>query len=553
LFDPEYDACGQVTINGYVGADDGVITRLSWDWGDGVIADSWFPAYHQYAANGRYSVHVTAYSSTGGTRAEEATADVTNADDPGCGTSTIVLDLHDPEYGMCGDVSVNGYVGANDGSSITRLSWDWGDGVIADSWFPANHHFSADGAYLIRVTAYSNTGSTRTESVSAVVTNAEAANCGYKLRLHPAVILLRDGHTSETLRPELRDPDGKLVSLVGRQVTFTSSHPPLAQVAASGAVSSTGFGEAQIEAAVAGFSQHATARVIAGRFHVNPAIQLLSPSGPASGTLTLYAANADGTLVNLQGYAVTFQGGNYVANVNAQGTVTALAPPLSFGHSPYFNAGLDGQPSNNASFTRVTTDALGLNMNLYTGEHVAFWTADQMGSYPYGQLMGDLQVLLVSDHAYRLEQRLAGTTPFNGDTQFMVLDPGFDADGTVPCGLAGNPLRLGIGVDNGRSCFGGVDWLQWGIMYHEMGHNFMVQQPFLDWLSGISDPIDYSEGMASMLGIYARDAFLLPLAVGLRRRRRVAWPWVRQRESAADLLDRRVLRSGGRGPVIAFP
>jgi hypothetical protein len=86
------------------------------------------------------------------------------------------------------------------------------------------------------------------------------------------------------------------------------------------------------------------------------------------------------------------------------------------------------------------------------------------------------------------------------------------------CGLAGNPLRLGIGVDNGRSCFGGVDWLQWGIMYHEMGHNFMVQQPFLDWLSGISDPIDYSEGMASMLGIYARDAFLLPLAVGLRRR-----------------------------------
>ena len=286
---------------------------------------------------------------------------------------------------------------------------------------------------------------------------------------------------------------------------------------ASGTVSGTGFGEAQIEAAVAGFPWHATARVIAGRFRVKPAIQLLSPTGPATGALTLYVANADGTPVDLQGHASHVPGRKLRRQRGPPGDRYRSCAPAEFqGLTLLQRRDWMARLSNNASFTRVTTNTLGLSMSLYTGEHVAFQVADQVGPYPYGQLMDDLQVVDVTDHAYRLEQWLTGTTPFNGDTQFLVMDPGYDADGTVPCGLSGNPLRLGVGVDNLRSCFGGVDWLQWGIMYHELGHNFMVQQPFFDWLSGLTDPGDYSEGMATMLGVYAIDTLVKhPDAYGL--------------------------------------
>ena len=65
LLSPEYSSCGNVSINGVVLTSSGTITRLSWDWGDGVVVDSWFPATHRYGTNGSYTVTVTAFSSTG--------------------------------------------------------------------------------------------------------------------------------------------------------------------------------------------------------------------------------------------------------------------------------------------------------------------------------------------------------------------------------------------------------------------------------------------------------------------------------------------------------
>ena len=130
--------------------------------------------------------------------------------------------------------------------------------------------------------------------------------------------------------------------------------------------------------------------------------------------------------------------------------------------------------------------------------------------------MTTLQAVTVSDHTYRLEQRLSGVTPFGGDTQYFAMDPGYAGDGTVPCGLSGNPVRLGITVDSLNSCLGGTDWLHWGVMYHEMGHNFMIQQPFFNLVWGMPNEGQYNEGMASMLAIYAIDTMLdNPVAYGL--------------------------------------
>ena len=250
---------------------------------------------------------------------------------------SIDLDLGAPEYSPCGDVSINGYVGTDQGS-VTRMSWDWGDGVVADSWFPAVHHYATDGTYTVAVTAYTNMGETGTATTTVIIANATSADCDLILRLHPPSLLLRDGVVSQSLHLEIRDATGQLISPIGHQAIFTSTNPSLVQVNAAGLVTGSGFGEAEIQASVQGVARPAKARVILGRFRVTPSILLLSLASQPTGALAINVSNADGTPVNLGSHTTGFTGGTYVASVNAGGTVTAHAPPVNFGDSPYFDA-----------------------------------------------------------------------------------------------------------------------------------------------------------------------------------------------------------------------
>jgi hypothetical protein len=99
------------------------------------------------------------------------------------------------------------------------------------------------------------------------------------------------------------------------------------------------------------------------------------------------------------------------------------------------------------------------------------------------------------------------------------MDPGIDADGTVPCGLNGNPVRLGVGVDNLRSCLGATDYLHWGVMSHEIGHNFMSgsQRAFADLITPLANKTTFIEGIATFLGFAAQEELLrIPSAYGLQ-------------------------------------
>ncbi|MEW8015109.1 MAG: hypothetical protein AB2807_10080 [Candidatus Sedimenticola endophacoides] len=44
------------------------------------------------------------------------------------------------------DVQVNGVVVPDPPgcTKVVRIAWDWGDGVVGDSWFPAQHTYDAD-------------------------------------------------------------------------------------------------------------------------------------------------------------------------------------------------------------------------------------------------------------------------------------------------------------------------------------------------------------------------------------------------------------------------
>jgi hypothetical protein len=84
IFEPDYLACGEVSVNGVVTTDQGVITSIEWDWGDGSTETSWFPAKHRYAHNGSYIVTVTGISSSGNCHREQQQVDISGTDDGGC-------------------------------------------------------------------------------------------------------------------------------------------------------------------------------------------------------------------------------------------------------------------------------------------------------------------------------------------------------------------------------------------------------------------------------------------------------------------------------------
>ena len=122
---------------------------------------------------------------------------------PAVGASgTITLNLGVPEYHSCGDVSINGVV-LMDGGNITRLSWNWGDGVTVDSWFPASHTYKQNGSDPVQVIAYANTGETKSAAISVNINNAEDVLCGYSVRVLPETVVLRAGKTSENLQVDI--------------------------------------------------------------------------------------------------------------------------------------------------------------------------------------------------------------------------------------------------------------------------------------------------------------------------------------------------------------
>ncbi len=417
--------------------------------------------------------------------------------------TTVILNLGQPQILACGDVSINGGVSTSSGT-ITNLSWNWGDGFVTNSFFPATHRYAANGQYTVVVTAFACTGETNTASTSVVITNATDPACSYTVMVYPSTVSLMKGKTSENLTVELRDANGQAVSLVGQAISFVSTNPSIIQVNAGGVVSSTGFGEAQIQVTVAGFTTF-NVQAVAGEFRVEPPILLLTPVGQSTGQLTIVAKNANGTPFNLAGHSVSYSGGNAVATVSQGGLVTALRPPQTFPESPIIWANIDGMASHNGSMIRVTSSSLGLALQTFPGDYISYLASPQFGPYPYAQLIQNLQAVKVTDAMNMIEERLTGITPNKGDTQFLVMDPGTDSDGTVPCGISGNPSRFGVGIDNLRSCLGGSDYLQWGIIGHELGHNFLSlnQVSFNAVVGGLPNVVAFNEGMPSMLGMYA--------------------------------------------------
>lgn len=108
--DPQSWVLGRdVQINGAVMPDPGCpqVTGITWDWGDGIVADEWFPALHHYDTPGDYAVKVSAFDAEGG-RAE-VTGVVSIANRPPVAACRNVTATADANCAATADVNNNSY------------------------------------------------------------------------------------------------------------------------------------------------------------------------------------------------------------------------------------------------------------------------------------------------------------------------------------------------------------------------------------------------------------------------------------------------------------
>ncbi|GMU23751.1 MAG: hypothetical protein AMXMBFR13_38290 [Phycisphaerae bacterium] len=250
---------------------------------------------------------------------------------------------------------------------------------------------------------------------------------------------------------------------------------------------------------------------------------MLSPAGPATAQLQIEIRDAAGNLQPTVNYHLDFQSSNEaVASVNASGLVTAHAVPVQFNDTPAVEVRADGIAADSVAIIRVTGSDLELTHQSFAGRDVSFYLPPIIEGVDLAGIMTQYQVVQATDQAYAAQRRLTGVAPFNGGLQHLVLDITNDP-ATVPCGISGNPIRLGweFGKPVHNSCFiinaPEARTPQWGVFFHEMGHNFTWPAwSFGEFCSAPSSQNGtYSEGLATLCGLWSHEQ-LMSCPAGLR-------------------------------------
>ena len=327
--------------------------------------------------------------------------------------------------------------------------------------------------------------------------------------LSPPYLALSDGVTKAWMFAIARDMGGN--SIPFSSIDFFADNPSAVSVSGTGEVQAAvqKFGYCWVTAKIDGIlsSNHVDIRV--GSIRLLPPILLLSVADNPTGSLALQIRDAAGSDVSPS--TTHFLSSNpSVATVSNDGLVTAIMPPADFSSTPYITAEADRIPANNAAIVRVTHTTLGLSLDAFAAKHLTFYVPQQpINGFDYEQIFSAWDVVRITDIAYELEHEATGIYPFQGDMQFLANDPGHGGDGTVPCGVSGNPVRLGTDVDKPvhNSCMivaydSGTP--QWGVFFHEIGHNFLGEgTKTSQFMSGHSSDFVYAEGLATALGMYA--------------------------------------------------
>jgi PKD repeat protein len=517
-----YAECGVVTINGGAWEDGYPITDIDWEWGDDFVFTRQFPASHQYASNGTHDVVLIVHGPSGATRTEQLSVQVNNAGEPGCEVVRTHLDLGNPNYASCGEVSINGSVWSELGE-VTRITWDWNDETVTNSFFPAVHKYNANGSYMISVTAHTDTGDSRTESVAVVIDNAEVEGCDIDFVIHPWQVYLRDGVTEKQLRIEARDGEGRPVDpqTLNFEYEVDSDEIGDLQVTATGMVSATGYGRGRIRVVLQPHGRAVEIEVHAGHLRTAPMFQYLSVNGQTSGSVWPVIANADGTPFDLEGHEVGFECSGcepgQPLQIDAEGNLLVVddfeqgdPAPLSV------HVLVDGEWAEYAAVIHVGEVDLGVTLMEYVTHDTIISSPTGAGGYDFDAAITDYLMPKLYDLGYKWQVYLMSGSWWDGPRQALINYTSLDRfDGTFPgCAGNGNPIRMGTNIEEPwASCFftdiGGMKMVpRWGIAFHEMGHNMTWSSGLFGKFAAAGDGFNYSEGLATAAGMFTCEAIL---------------------------------------------
>ena len=193
----------QVQING-VATPGTSVTNINWNWGDGQQTAGFFPQIHTYSALGTYIVRVTAYYNDG------FTASATNS----VSLVAHVVTLYAPTVNGL-QVQINGSAAL--GTSVTNISWNWGDGQQTTGFFPQTHTYSAAGTYTVQASAHYSDGATAPASETVSTSSSTVSSTLSQLFVTPGSALA-NGSNQITATVTLLDGGGKPVA--GKTIIF---------------------------------------------------------------------------------------------------------------------------------------------------------------------------------------------------------------------------------------------------------------------------------------------------------------------------------------------
>jgi len=238
---------------------------------------------------------------------------------------------------------------------------------------------------------------------------------------------------------------------------------------------------------------------------------MLSPAGPTTGQLDVEIRDAADNVQPTSAYHLAFRSSDSaLVTVDSAGLATLHTVSNPNEDTAYIDVTADGVPASNSALVRSTSTNLGVTHHMYAASHISFCLPMWIESVNLDALTTGYDVVAATDFAYEAQIAGAGTLPFGGGRQFFVLDV-TDNPATVPCGMSGNPMRLGwqFGKLEHNSCYivnaPGNQVPQWFVIWHELGHNFNGPSWSFWNFAVIGSPYDgtYCEGFASLCALWS--------------------------------------------------
>jgi hypothetical protein len=239
--------------------------------------------------------------------------------------------------------------------------------------------------------------------------------------------------------------------------------------------------------------------------------------------------------------AITFYGyDTTLISISTDGYVTPKRSETSTEIGTGVSASVGGQQVANSCIVRVLSRDYNLSYTEARGQNTILYYPSPISGENISAYVAQYEMPQVNDYAYSIQESHMGLKPFGGCKQIIELDFA-ETERQSVCGISGNPVRLGwiIAGNEWQNCFL-VPFIpprspQWGVIFHELGHNFTW--PSYTFAVGLGI-FDYSEGIATAISLQTSLEILqTPSRYPLGTSARTSIEWVLNRDTTDYIRD----------------